>query len=127
MYTFSDLLPQLLSHVHAYAEMLHSWKLIQKRTEMYKAIKTVDPYLSSPISQNGLGKLTILKTVNFCQQNRYFFDQIGFDAICQRCGGVLVKRKCLVCTNISQPFPFCVICRIPVKGLFFNSLSISNK
>ncbi|KAL5504871.1 hypothetical protein ACEPAH_7534 [Sanghuangporus vaninii] len=29
---------QLLCHVDAYAEMLHGWRLLQKRTELYKAV-----------------------------------------------------------------------------------------
>lgn len=36
---------QLVAHVLAYAEMLHSWRLIQKRAELFNAVKINDPML----------------------------------------------------------------------------------
>ena len=69
---FSKLLPQLLSHIHAYAEILHSWNLIQKRTEMYKAIKTPDPYLSTPSPQGELGRHFFLAD-GLARANSYLF------------------------------------------------------
>ncbi|KAI5119541.1 hypothetical protein M0805_008527 [Coniferiporia weirii] len=86
---------QMVLHTLAYAEMLHSWQLDQKRTELFKIAKIPDPFFRSS-SQDGLGLVHL----------------------CQKCQSELKDNICPNCPR--QSFPRCIVCRTPVKGISHN-------
>ncbi|KAL5521189.1 hypothetical protein ACEPAG_9112 [Sanghuangporus baumii] len=84
---------QLLSHVHAYAEMLHGWRLLQKRAELYKAVRTPDP--ASSLYQDSAG--------------------FGVECLCPKCSSVPGSPTCS--HSSVKSYPSCIVCRAPVKGI----------
>ncbi len=107
-----QLVEQFKAHVHAYAEILHRWKMDHQRLELLKAVgKSMS--LKKEVEGHGISKYLIRSVSRWNRAIYYCFADVA--KVCNVCLTTTDRNGCPVCGSRIGAL-LCSVCRLPVKG-----------